>query len=403
MKLRLNKTVATVASGALLLMAVPAFGLASTSGAAVKAKTKTYAIGYEGPLSGSSPQLGLNMLYGVQLAINQANATEKLPFKLRLAKYDDQGSPTLSPSQAQAAVNNKSLVAVVGPAYSGATKSAEPYYSAANVATVSPSATAAALAFGTNNNFMRVVAGDDVQGAADAKFLVKTKGAKSIDVINDGGFYGAGLANVVAASAKSDGASVTTYTYPGTGQCQNGTASASQYTAAATQIVAGGANAVFYGGYYCDFGLLLGALSSANYKGMIMSGDGSWSTALIAGTSPASAANDVYLSEAGGGNANLSGKLAKQYQAIAHFSANGATYAAQAYDATNMIIQALKTMKRSTNIKVLRPALVKRLHKIAFKGVTGVIKFQGNGDLTRSSIVDFGQVKNGQIVSVSHN
>ncbi|MHB1209592.1 MAG: branched-chain amino acid ABC transporter substrate-binding protein [Acidimicrobiales bacterium] len=401
MQLRLNKTVATVASGALLLMAVPAIGLASTSGAAVKAKP-TYTIGYEGPLSGSSPQLGLNMLYAVELAINQANATGKLPFKLRFAKFDDQGSATLSPSQAQAAVNNRSLVAIVGPAYSGATKSAEPYYSAAHIATVSPSATAAGLAFGNHNNFMRVVAGDDVQGAADANFLVKTKGAKSIDVINDGGFYGAGLASVVAASAKKAGASVTTYTYPGTGQCQNGTASSSQYTAAATQIVAGGAKAVFYGGYYCDFGLLLGALSSANYKGTIMSGDGSWSTALIAGTTPATAANGVYLSEAGGGNANLTGILAKKYQALSHFSANGATYAAQSYDATNMIIQALKTMKRSTNIKILRPALVNRLHAMTFHGVTGVIKFQGNGDLTRSSIVDFGQVQNGQIVPVSH-
>jgi len=401
MKLRLNKTVATVASSALLLMAVPAFGLASTSGAAVKAKP-TYTIGYEGPLSGGNQQLGLNMVFGVQLAINQANATKKLPFKLRIANYDDQGSGTISPAQAQAAVNNKSLVAVVGPAFSGATKGAEPYYSAAGVATVSPSATAAALAFGTNNNFMRVVAGDDVQGAADANFLVKTKGAKTLDVINDGSFYGAGLSAVVASSAKSAGASVTTYTYPETGSC-GGTASTSQYTAAATQIVAGGADAVFYGGYYCDFGLLLGALNSAGYKGMIMSGDGSWTTALIAGTSPASAANNVYLSEAGGGNANLTGKLAQQYKSISHFSANGATYAAQSYDATNMIIQALKTMKRSANIKVLRPALVKQLHKITFKGVTGVIKFQGNGDLSRSSIVDFGQVQSGAINAVGHS
>jgi branched-chain amino acid transport system substrate-binding protein len=401
MKLRLNKTVATVASSALLLMAVPAFGLASTSGAAVKAKP-TYTIGYEGPLSGGNQQLGLNMVFGVQLAINQANATNKLPFKLRIANYDDQGSGTISPAQAQAAVNNKSLVAVVGPAFSGATKGAEPYYSAAGVATVSPSATAAALAFGTNNNFMRVVAGDDVQGLADANFLVKTKGAKTIDVINDGSFYGAGLSAVVASSAKSAGASVTTYTYPETGSC-GGTASTSQYTAAATQIVAGGADAVFYGGYYCDFGLLLGALNSAGYKGMIMSGDGSWSTALMSGTSPASAANNVYLSEAGGGNAFLTGKLATQYQALSHFSAKAASYAAQSYDATNMIIQALKTMKRSSNIKVLRPALVKQLHKITFKGVTGVIKFQGNGDLSRSSVVDFAQVQSGVITSIGHS
>jgi branched-chain amino acid transport system substrate-binding protein len=321
---------------------------------------------------------------------------------LKLAQYDDQGSGTLSPAQAQAAVANKKLVAVVGPAFSGATEAAEPYYSAAHIATVSPSATAAALANGTQNNFMRVVAGDDVQGAADATYLVKTKSLKTLAVINDGSFYGAGLAAVVAKSAAADGATVTPNTYPETGSC-GGTASVSEYTAAATQIVASNPSGLFYGGYYCDFGLLLGALSSAGYKGTIMSGDGSWSTALIAGTTPASAANGVYLSEAGGGNSNLTGKLASEYKAISHFTANNATYAAQSYDATNMIIAALQKVKLASNLTSLRKSLVVELHKLSYKGVTGAIKFQGNGDLTRSSVVDFGQVSGTTINSIGHS
>ena len=399
MKLRLNKTVSAVASGALLLMVVPAVGLASTSGAASK---PSYTIGYEGPLSGGNAQLGLNMVFGVELAINNANATHNLPFTLKLKKYDSQGSSTLAPAQAEGAVANKNVVAVVGPSFSGETKAAEPYYSNADMATVSPSATAAALAFGTKNNFMRVIAGDDVQGAADANYLVKTKALKTLIVVNDGSFYGAGLATVVAKQAATNGATVTPYTYPQTGSC-GGTASVSQYTAAATQIVADKASGLFYGGYFCDFGLLLGALNAAGYTGTIMSGDGSWSTALIAGTSPASAANNVLLSEAGGGNSNLTGKLAAEYKALAHFTANNATYAAQAYDATNMIIAALQKVKPVSNLKKFRESIVTELHKLTFKGVTGTIKFQGNGDLTRSSTVDFGQVQSGNIVSIGHS
>jgi branched-chain amino acid transport system substrate-binding protein len=399
MKLRLDKTVAAVVASGLMLVGIPVAGLASTSGAAAK---PTYVIGYEGPLSGGNLQLGLNMVFAVQLAINNANATGKLPFKLVLKQYDDQGSGTISPAQAQAAIANKQLVAIVGPAFSGATEAAEPYYSAAHVPTVSPSATAAALAKGTNNNFMRVVAGDDVQGAADANFLVQTHSLKTLEVLNDGSFYGAGLAAVVAKQATTDGATVTTNTYPETGSC-GGTASASQYTSAATQIALAAPAGVFYGGYYCDFGLLLGALASAGYKGTIMSGDGSWSTALIAGTTPASAANGVYVSEAGGGNANLTGKLASEYKNLSHFDANGATYAAQSYDATNMIIAALQGIMRPKNITTLRKDLVLQLHKITFHGVTGVIKFQANGDLTRSSVVDFGQVSGTAINSIGHS
>src|SRR5665213_2350785 len=200
MKLRLNKTVAAVAASALLLMAVPAVGMASASGAASKPKP-TYIIGYEGPLSGGNLQLGLNMVFSVELAINQANASGKYPFKLKLAKYDDQGDPTISPTQAQSAVANKKLIAIVGPAFSGATAAAEPYYSKAHVATVSPSATRVTLASSGWHNFFRVVADDGVQGRADADYLVKTKGMKTVYVVDDGSSYGAGLASAFATQA----------------------------------------------------------------------------------------------------------------------------------------------------------------------------------------------------------
>ena len=402
MKFRLNKTVAAVSSSALLLMAVPAVGIASASGAATK---PTFVIGYEGPLSGSNAQLGLNMVYAVQLAINNANATGKLPFKLALAKYDDQGSNTYSPAQAQAAVANKKLVAIVGPAFSGATQAAEPYYSAANIATVSPSATAAALTTGiVNNNFMRVVYGDDVQGAADANFLVKNHKASSVYVIDDGTFYGAGLAHVVALDAKAMHAKVTTNSLPQT--CSPGYAPVSEYAAAATQIVAANPKAIFYGGYYCDFGLLLGALNTAGYKGVVMSGDGSESSALIAGTSPASAANGVYLSAAGGGSGgNLTGKLAVAYQKLAKFPAKGALYATQSFDATNMIIAAMQKISTKGSLALVRYSLKNQLHKTTYKGLTGKLKFQSDGNLVGSGKgqINYYQVQSGKIVQVGHN
>jgi branched-chain amino acid transport system substrate-binding protein len=394
MKLRLNKTVAGVAASALLLMAVPAVGLASASGAASKPKP-TYVIGYEGPLSGGNQQLGLNMVFAVELAINQANAGTtfgKLPFKLALKTYDDQGDPTVSPTQAQAAVANSKLVAIVGPAFSGATAAAEPYYSAAKIATVSPSATRVSLATSGWNNFFRVVADDGVQGPADADYLVKTKGIKTLYVVNDGTAYGAGLASAVATEATSDGASVTQATVPGTSQCQNGSASATEYTAAATQVVASHAAGMFYGGYYCDLGLFLGALSSAGYTGTIMSGDGSLSPALIQGTTPASAANKVLLTCACASSTNS--KFNTAYQALSHFSAANATYAPESYDATNVIIAAMKALK-----KITRSNIVTELHKISYKGMTKTIKFQSDGNISGSAIF-VNQVENGSIVQL---
>ena len=389
MKPRLNKTVAAVASSALLLMAVPAIGIASTSGAAAK---PTYVIGYQGPLSGGNQQLGLNMVFAVQLAINQANASHKLPFILKLATYDDQGDPTIAPTQAQAAIANKQLIAVVGPAFSGATAASEPFYHKAQVATVSPSATNPTLATKGWNNFFRVVADDNVQGPADANYLVKKLGVKSLYVVNDGTAYGSGVAGAVATQATKDGATVTPATVPGTSQCQNGSASSSEYQAAATQVVASGAKAMFYGGYYCDLGLFLGALQSAGYTGKIMSDDGSLSPALIQGTTPASAANGVYLTCACSSSTDKS--FNRQYQALAHFSAANATYAPESYDATNVIIKAMTSLK-----KITRAAVVKALRTIVMKGITKVIRFQKNGNIAGSAIY-VNQVKNGKIVQL---
>ena len=403
MKIRLNKTVAAVASSALVLLAIPTFGLVAGANASTK---PTYIIGYEGPLSGPDAYLGQYMKWGIKLAINNANASGKLPFKLQVKYYDDQGSQTLSPAQAQAAVANTKVVAMVGPAFSGATRAAEPFYAVAGMATVSPSATAAALATGiTNNNFMRVVYGDDVQGAADAKFLAKTKALKKILVIDDGSFYGAGLAQVVAANAKTDGASVTTNSLPETSSC-GGLASSTEYTSAAASIASANPDAVFYGGYYCDFGLFLSALKLTSYQGQIMSGDGSESAALITGTSPATAANGVWLSASGGGSNRFTGKLEQQFEAISGgVKSSAVLYSTQAYDATSAIIKAMSSIKWSNSLQLNRIAITNALHKLSFRGVTGPIKFQTNGDLygTGAGQVNFYQIQSGVITQVGHN
>jgi branched-chain amino acid transport system substrate-binding protein len=252
-----------------------------------------------------------------------------------------------------------------------------------------------------------VVYGDDVQGQADATFLVTKKGAKKVEVIGDGTFYGSGLAQVVAIDAKAAGASVTSQTYAQSSSCPPGTAPVSQYTALATQIKTSNPGAVFYGGYYCDFGLLLGALHSAGYKGIVMSGDGSESSSLISGTSPASAANGVFLSAAGGSSGgNFTGKLETQFLKISGGVTSGkALYAPQAYDSVNVIIAAMQKVSLKGSIGSIRASLIPALHKTAIKGVTGKIAFQSDGNLVGSGKgqIDYYQVQGGKIVQFGHN
>jgi branched-chain amino acid transport system substrate-binding protein len=161
-----------------------------------------------------------------------------------------------------------------------------------------------------------------------------------------------------------------------------------EYGPDATQIATSDPGGIFYGGYYSDFGLLLSALSSANYVAgstshVIMSGDGSNASGLVTSTTPSSAANNVFLSEGASGKINFfTGKLASEFQKDTHFKASVAEYAAQAYDSTNAIIAALnKTKTPKTVNTTLRKQIVANLHKVNFKGVTGTIAFAGDGNL----------------------
>jgi len=380
LKNRLNKTVAALATGALLLVAVPVAGFAS-AGAATK---PVYVIGYEGPLTGPANQYGLNEVYGLQLAVNQWNANN-LPFTLEVKQFDDQGSGTLSPAQAAAAVAVPNLVAVVGPAFSGATHAAQPTYEAAKMPIVTPSATAVGLATTGANNFFRMVYGDDVQGSADANFLLNVKKAKSITVIDDATFYGAGIAKVVADVAKKAKAKVVTTTLPQSTSC-SAQASVAQFAAAATKIKNAKPDAVFYGGYACDYANLLPALSKAGYKGIVMSADGSYDAALMTQVNPVSAAKGAWLSAANcGSTGNLTGATAAAYEALSGIAPESALYDAQAYDAGNIIVAALKsigvTALGTNDIKTTRSAISAYLHANKFDGVTGKIAFQANGNL----------------------
>jgi branched-chain amino acid transport system substrate-binding protein len=403
MRKLLMKAGVPLVAGAVLLTGFS--GVSFASARHPDAKKPTFDLAFEGPLSGGNAQLGLNEAFAVQYAINQANAGKsqfgKLPFTLKYVSKDDQGEATISPTDAQELVANPAVIAVVGPSFSGATKAAEPTYSAHNLATVSPSATNPALATSGWRNFFRDVANDNVQGPADADYVVKVLKLTKIYVANDASTYGEGIATTFAAEATKDGATVTTGSFPGTSQCSDGTASPTQYPDDAATVVSAAPQMLFYGGYYCDLGLLLGALHSAGYSGKVLSGDGSDSSALITGTNPPTAAEGVYVTCpcAVIGKTKADTAFATGFQALAKFPAS--TYSGEAFDAANTIIAELQILAKShAGIKsITRINVVNGLHKIVYHGLTKTVSFAPDGNIA-GDFIYVNQVQGGQLVQL---
>ena len=369
-------------------LAIAGFSTAASANNASHAKP-VYTIAYEGPLSGGNAQLGLNMTYAVQLAINQFNHKAGTAFTLHFKALNDQGDPTIAPNQARIAVADKSIVAVVGPAFSGATKASQAVYGPALMPLVSPSATNKFLVSPSENphhNFFRVVADDIAQGTADANYVVLKLKIKSVYVINDGSTYGGGLSAVFAAVAKKDHATVTTNTADGTTGCKAGTGSTSQYPTLATEVVNSHAKAAFYGGYYCDFSLVTKALKSAGFTGKLMSGDGSDDPKYVTGTSPESDANGTYLTCACKqlGHSPAEVAFATGFKKFSHNVAPG-TYSAESYDATNTIIAVMNALIKA-HVPITRSNIVRGLHSITWVGLTKTIHFLADGNISGTTV-----------------
>lgn len=378
---RLFRWAASVALGALALTACGGSSGGNTGASGGDTKTKkTYTIAYQGPLSGDNAQLGINMDNGVNLAVEQANAKGDLPFTLKFTNSDDVGDPAQAPTAAQKLIDNSEVIAVVGPAFSGATKASEPLFSQANLVSVSPSATNPTLTSQGFTTFFRVVPPDDAQGAEAASYMVKGLKAKSIYLVDDKSEYGVGLADVIAKSLS------------GTPVKREGIPVTKDYSTIAQKVSASGADTLFYSGYYAELALFIKALKAAGYKGNIVSGDGANDDQLIT-QAGASAAEGVYLT-CPCGDANVDPNAADFLAAYkAKFNANPGTYSPESYDAANAIIAAMKGIEGD----ITREKVVEAVKNVDYKGITKQIKFESNGEVAGKTIFVY-QVKGGKRV-----
>ena len=372
---RLLRLAVPLAVGALALTAC---GGGDDDGDTGDGGKKTYTLAYQGPLSGDNAQLGINMDNGVQLAVEQANKAGDLPFNLKFTNSDDVGDPAQAPTAAQKLIDDENVIAVVGPAFSGATKASEPLFSAANLASVSPSATNPTLTSQGFKTFFRVVPPDDAQGAEAAAYMTKGLKAQSIYLVDDKSEYGVGLADVIAKSLA------------GTKLKREGIPVTKDYSTIAQKISASGADTVYYAGYFAEFALFTKALKATGFKGALLSGDGSNDDQFIVQAGNA-AAEGVYFT-CPCGDANVDPKAADFLAAYkAKFNANPGTYSPEAYDAANAIIAAMKTIDGD----ITREKVVEAIKAIDYTGITKQIKFESNGEVAGKTIFVY-QVKAGK-------
>ncbi|WP_143285182.1 branched-chain amino acid ABC transporter substrate-binding protein, partial [Burkholderia pseudomallei] len=195
------------------LLPISAAAMLLAAAATNAAADQVVKIGHVAPLTGGIAHLGKDNENGARLAVEEINAKgltiggQKVT--LQLDAQDDAADPRTATQVAQKLVDDK-VVAVVGHLNSGTSIPASKIYSDAGIVQISPSATNPAYTQQGFKTTYRVVATDAQQGPALANYA-RSKGVKSVAVVDDSTAYGQGLANEFEKKAKALGLKVVSH------------------------------------------------------------------------------------------------------------------------------------------------------------------------------------------------
>ena len=331
-------------------------------------------IGSANPLTGPFAHWGHDADNGVILAVEEANAAninldgKKAHFSVD--SEDDQADPKVATEVAQRFVDAK-VAGVIGHLTSGAAIPASRLYSDAGIPMIAGSVTSPKFTEQGYSNTFRIIANDAQQGSALAQFAVKTLKAQNIAVIDDRTTYGQGLADDFTQSAQAAGGKVVKREYT--------TNSSTDFHAILTSIKSAKPDLVFYGGMDAQAGPLVKQMKQLGMAPIFMGADGinTPEFAKLAGSD----AEGSFASSAGADKAIMPGFADFNQKFKKRFNAEIQAYAPYTYDATRVLIEAMKRAQSADPSKVLA-----ELPKTQFQGVTGKIAFTPKGDIVNGTV-----------------
>ena len=366
-----NRVLAVVAAVAIATSSLVAF--APSASAACSGKLK---IAFQGPLTGPEAALGINELNGVKFALKRFLAANKSAnVDPVVYEVDDQGDPAVAGPIAPKVAAEECVVALVGPAYSGASKVSLPVYLSAGLPIITPSATNPTLPTFGKQIFHRAVLTDDYQGPALARLVTSKVKNAQVFLVNDASDYAVGLQKTVdiTLAGRVVGKDVT----------PTGT---TDFTATIAKIKKSKATAVIYSGYFSQAAVFVKQLRDSGSKIVFASGDGTLDNQFI--KLARKAAEGVLLSAPAIPMETASPKLAAE---MVKAGWTPGVYTTESFDAANFFLDAIKAGNND------RASIEKYISTKSHKGLSKTLKFDADGEVSGADVNGF-VIKNGKIV-----
>jgi len=208
--------------------------------------------------------------------------------------------------------------------------------------------------------------------------------SKKIALIHQGDAYTKDLADICRDELPKSGYEIVSYEMMAEG--------APDVSAIVTNIVAAGADMVYFCGYHADASTVIKSLRRGGYTGEIAVGDGSASVELIEFCGPDG--EGVYITSPPFVKFTAGGeKFIADYNA--KYDIEPGTYAALNYDTIYLLKEAIEKAG-SADMEAVRDALM----SLEFKGLSGTISFNADREPAESKFMIL-QIKDGDFVLVT--
>ncbi|MEP9379267.1 branched-chain amino acid ABC transporter substrate-binding protein [Aquabacter sp. CN5-332] len=351
---------------------------ALTLGAALPAQAQeTVKIGFIGPLSGGNAQQGIAARNGFQLAVDQANAAG-LPFKIEPVILDDAANPQTGVSAALKLTNDPKVVAATGHWNSGVALATIPVFSRANVPFVIWGAISPKITEKNNPMVSRVVTTLVNTNAPLAKWAVTGIG-KRIAIVSDTSDYGAANLENFRKFFEADGGTIVA--------AESAPVGTTDFRALLTKIKGTNPDAIYFGGVVAEAGLVRQQMVQLGMNQPMIGVDGFYDAGFLKIADTAANGTIVGIAKEVG-NPKLDAMTAAYQKA--NFADPIGSYTKNAYDATNIIIDALKTAGTKD-----KAAIAKAIRAIEYDGAMGHTSFDENGQTKREVVLELREVKDG--------
>ena len=334
-------------------------------------------IGHVAPMSGPQAHYGKDNENGVRMAIEDLNAKGVTiggkKYKVEIAAEDDAADPKQGTAAAQKLCDAK-VAGVVGHLNSGTTIPASKVYNDCGIPHVTGAATNPNLTKPGYNTTYRIIANDNALGAGLAIYAADKLKLKKVAVIDDRSAYGQGVAEIFAKTAKEKGMEIV--------DSQFTNDKATDFMAILTAIKSKNPDAIFFGGMDTQGGPMLRQMEQLGIsKAKFFGGDGICTEKIIELSGKSKLLDNVVCAEGGASLDKMPGGKAWKEKYDKKYPNQFQVYSPYTYDATFVLIDAM-TRAKSIDPKVYIP----ELKKANYKGVTGTIVFEPNGELKNAAM-----------------